>query len=90
MGNSNDTKKLIGALLVGAVIGGALGILFAPNKGSATRKKLTGRSEDLTDDMEDKFNDLLEVVRKEVDTVKKNANEFMSNAVNKAEKFKVN
>lgn len=57
MGNSN---KVIGALLVGVAIGGALGILFAPEKGSVTRKKLFSKGEDLKDDLIEKYNDLLD------------------------------
>jgi gas vesicle protein len=36
-------------LLVGAAIGGILGILFAPEKGSETRKKLFAKGKDLKD-----------------------------------------
>jgi gas vesicle protein len=49
MENSNNTGKLVGALLVGAAIGGILGILFAPEKGSETRKKLFAKGKDLKD-----------------------------------------
>lgn len=49
MENSNSTGKLVGALLVGAAIGGILGILFAPEKGSETRKKLFSKGKDLKD-----------------------------------------
>jgi len=87
MEKSNNTGKLIGALLVGAAIGGVLGILFAPDKGSETRKKILSNSEDLTDDMKEKFNDFLDEVKKEVETVKGKANEFIENGLAKAGKF---
>lgn len=48
MGKSNDVKsnntgKIIGAAVAGVIIGGALGILFAPAKGSETRKNILSR-----------------------------------------------
>jgi len=64
MATINDPGKLIGALLIGTAIGGALGILFAPNKGSETRKKITHRSDDLSDTMKEKFNDFIDEVNK--------------------------
>jgi len=70
MEHSNNTGKLIGALLLGAAIGGALGILFAPDKGSETRKKILSKSDDLTDALKEKLNDFMEELRKEAETVK--------------------
>jgi len=57
--SENNTGKIVGALLVGAAIGGALGILFAPNKGSVTRKKIYSKGEELKDTLQDKYNALL-------------------------------
>jgi len=53
MEESNSTGKLIGAVLLGAAIGAALGILFAPEKGSETRKKLVKGLHDLADELGD-------------------------------------
>ncbi len=70
MENSNNNGKLIGALLIGAAIGGALGILFAPDKGSVTRKRIAGKADDLTDSLKEKFNTLFEEAKKEFETDK--------------------
>jgi gas vesicle protein len=40
----NNTATLITVALAGAAAGAILGILFAPDKGSVTRGKLTGRA----------------------------------------------
>jgi gas vesicle protein len=68
-----NSGKVLGALLVGAAIGGALGILFAPDKGSETRKKIAGKANDLTDSLKDKFNSLLDEAKREADVVKEKA-----------------
>ena len=72
METSNNNAKLVGALLVGAAVGAALGILFAPNKGSETRKKLLAKGGDLSDSIKDKLNDFVEMGKKEVENVKAN------------------
>lgn len=89
MTNSNDSIKLVGALLLGAAVGGALGILMAPDKGSETRKKILAKGDDLTDSLKDRFQVFLDEVKKEMEMVKNKANGFMSDGVAKAEKFEV-
>lgn len=74
MGNSNN--KLLAALLTGAAIGGALGILFAPDKGSNTRKKIADKSHDLSDTVKDKFGSMVNKFKKEVETINEQAKDL--------------
>ncbi len=89
MENSNNNGKIIGSLLLGAAIGGALGILFAPHKGSVTRNKIAGKSEDLTDAIKEKFDDFMDEIKRDVESAKDKASDFMENGKSRVEKIKV-
>lgn len=73
MENSDATGKIIGALLIGAAVGGALGILFAPDKGSETRKKLSGKTGDIAHLLQEKFEAFLEQAKNEFESVRDKA-----------------
>ncbi len=49
----NNTSKILLALVAGVAIGGALGVLLAPDKGSETRRKLAEKGADLSDSLGD-------------------------------------
>lgn len=68
MEKSHNTGKIIGALLIGVAIGGTLGVLFAPEKGSTTRKKLISKGEDLKDTAKEKYDELLNDLKKDLKT----------------------
>lgn len=88
MGNSNNSGKVLGAIFLGAAIGGALGILFAPDKGSETRKKISSKSNELTDAVKEKFDAIVSNFKKEVEDVKEQANNFTENGKSVIEKLK--
>jgi len=56
----NNTSKILTALIVGAAVGAVLGILYAPDKGSETRKKVNEEGKKMSDAIKNKFNEVKE------------------------------
>ena len=88
MENSNNTGKMLGVMLLGGAIGATLGILFAPAKGSDTRRKISRKGSDLSDELQDKFETFMDDVKAEIDMVKNKATELINGEVNKLDSKK--
>lgn len=58
----SDNGKILSALLLGAAAGAVLGLLFAPEKGSDTRKKIKEGAEDLIDQLNEKISEAKEAM----------------------------
>ncbi len=56
------SKNVILGVLAGAATGALLGILFAPEKGSKTRKKILDKKDDYVGALKDQFNEFIETI----------------------------
>lgn len=80
-----NTGKLVLGFLAGIAAGTALGILFAPDKGSATRKKISRKGEDSLEDLNDKIKALAKEVSNKFENIKGEANRLAGNGKIKIE-----
>jgi len=69
----NTSGKILAAVAAGIAAGAVLGILFAPDKGSETRRKISEQGKKMADGIKvklnkskEKFNDLKEDIEQKV------------------------
>jgi gas vesicle protein len=77
--------KILLGVMAGVAVGATLGILFAPEKGSTTRKRISKKSDDYADELEGKFEEFIEGVTKRFETVKEDAVRMAKKAKHKIE-----
>jgi len=85
----NDGSKVLVGLLAGLAAGAALGLLFAPEKGSETRDRLSQSLKDLGDSIKeraaDEIDNLTSLKDKVVSSVKSRLSEAEDEFVDDAE-----
>ena len=81
---SEGNKVLLG-VLAGFAVGATVGVLFAPDKGSNTRRKIAKQGEDYVEGLEEKFNGFIDDITKKVESMKEEATGKIENGVKKAE-----
>lgn len=84
-----DTGKIVVGVLAGVAVGALLGVLFAPEKGSVIRSKISEKGDDYVDELKDKFNEFLDGVKKDIEIVKGKANDLVGNGIAKVDEYKV-
>lgn len=76
--------KVFLGVLAGVAIGAALGVLFAPDKGWNTRKRISKKAEHLTEDLRDKFEEFIDSISTKVDEAKEEAADYNRKRSSKA------
>jgi len=73
-----SSGKVLLGVLAGVAAGALLGILFAPDKGSVTRKKIAKQGEDFADELKAKFDELVDSMSEKYDNVKEDITDSSS------------
>jgi gas vesicle protein len=75
MESSNHTASIIGGLLVGALAGVTLGVLFAPRKGRKTRSNISNGAQDVAHDLKRKMKKEAKAIRRKAKDLENAAKE---------------
>lgn len=62
--------KVLASVLAGAAAGAILGILFAPDRGTETRRKIAERGGELADSVKGKVSEYSDAITEKYDTVR--------------------
>ncbi len=77
------TGKILLSIVTAAAVGVVIGMLFAPAKGSVTRKRLSRKGNGYIDDANDTFVEFSETLSDEFDSIKKSAEDLVEKAKGK-------
>jgi gas vesicle protein len=80
-----SSGKVLLGLLAGITAGALAGILFAPAKGSKTRRRIIKRGEDYAEGLTDKFNEFVEHITEKFEQVQKEVTGFVDEKMAKSE-----
>ncbi len=83
----SKTNIVIGAL-TGLAVGALLGILFAPDKGSETRRKISRKGSDTLEGLKDELDGLLDAFKEKFEAAKEDTETLLEKAMHKTEEFK--
>lgn len=82
-----DYGKLFLGVLAGLAAGATLGVLFAPDKGTATRDKISRKSRQYADEVGAKYNEMADGLANKVNSLKEEASHYFESGKAKAKEI---
>jgi gas vesicle protein len=82
--------KILLGVVAGIATGALLGVLFAPDKGCDTRRKIGQKKDDITDDLKEKFNKFLDSISEKFEVVNDEVSDYKDKAEVKIKEMKKN
>ncbi len=80
----NSGSKVLLGVLAGAAAGAILGILYAPDRGMETRRKIGEGSKDLATNLKEKFSELVDGISDKYESAREGASDLLHKGKEKA------
>lgn len=77
--------KIIVGIVAGIAAGAVVGVLFAPEKGSRTRRKIMDKSDDYAEDLKENFDEFVEAMNKKYQSTTKEVENILAKGKTKYE-----
>lgn len=84
MSNSKATLGFLAGIAAGAI----LGILFAPDSGKETRRKISKKTSDMGDSLKNSFNDFVDGLKNSYSNAKEDVEDMMETGKSKMSSYK--
>lgn len=83
-----SSKNVFMGFLAGAATGALMGVLYAPDKGEKTRKKIKKNSSRYAEDVKEGVNDFMDEIKERFDGMKNEVNETAKETKEKVDELK--
>lgn len=83
-----SSGKILLGVIAGVAAGALLGVLFAPDKGWNTRKRIAKKADEYADGLREKFDEFLDTVSVKMDEAKDEVTDFAEKNLTGASKAK--
>jgi gas vesicle protein len=82
------TSNILLSVLGSAFVGALLGVLYAPDKGTKTRKQLAKKGDEYADTAKKEYDVLIDKMGKQYEALKSQSEEVLNKGKSRAEKLK--